>query len=634
MSGAPHATANADMRTESLPASAPDSTLRSAAPTHDFAEVFRRSPSFLAVLRGPTHVFEMANDAYYQVVGQRALIGRSLLDALPEIEGQGFIEMLDDVLRTGDACVRQEAPVMLARTPSAEAEERFVDFVFSALADENGTRTGVLVHGTDVTVHVRSRKEVDRLLLASRKAREALQRANAELEAQHEELEVANHQLQEGAVEMEAQAEELEVSMQDLAERMEQLDAAARRARFSGDIGEAITGGGELASMMQRCCEATVTHLDAAFARVWILAPSEQMLVLTASAGQYTHLDGPHGRVPIGQFKIGQIAAERRPHLTNAVIGDPRVSEQAWARREGMVAFAGYPLLVGEQLVGVMALFSRREFAEEDFAAFETASTAISVAISNARLLQSERSARAFAEAANRSKTEFLSMMSHELRTPLNAIGGYAELLALGVRGAVTPDQVDYLTRIQRAGRHLQGMISDLLNFTRLEAGHVQFDLRDIDLEQVLIDAEMLVAPQMAERGLTIRREETEHTGPCGSLTVRADDEKLRQVLLNLLTNASKFTPSGGTITMMCDSDAERVYVRVADTGRGIPEDQLARIFEPFVQIDRASTASSQQGIGLGLAISRDLARGMGGELTATSTVGVGSTFTLTVPAA
>ncbi|CAN5893114.1 hypothetical protein BH11GEM1_BH11GEM1_05160 [soil metagenome] len=575
----------------------------------------------------------MANDAYVQLVGHRELIGKPLLDAFPEIEKQGFVELLDGVLETGVPFEGNAMPATLFRTPGGTPETVYVDLSYQPITGRTGTRIGVLAHGNDVTAHVKSKREVERLLEESRQAQEALEDANTQLEEQQAELESSNHQLQENAVELEAQTEELEVTTQDLAERMAEAEAASRRAQFAGAVGEAITSGGELALIMQRCCEAAVVHLDAAFARVWVLDPLEQVLVLTASAGLYTHLNGPHGRVPVGQFKIGKIAAERRPHLTNSVVGDSRVSNQEWAAREGMVAFAGYPLLVGEELVGVMALFSKQELVAATLDALDTASTAISVAIANTKLLESERAARQVAEAANRGKGEFLSMMSHELRTPLNAIGGFAQLLEMEVRGPMSALQHDYLSRIQRAGQHLQSIIGDVLNYAHLDAGRVSFVMRDVVVERILDDAEMLVAAQVAEHGLTLGREhDALWTGD--SHRVHADGEKARQILINLLSNAIKFTAPGGRIVLGCGIVGKCVEIRVSDTGRGIEEEDLVKVFEPFVQIDRMSTPMPQQGVGLGLAISRDLARGMGGDLTASSTPGAGSTFTLILPSA
>ena len=240
-------------------------------------------------------------------------------------------------------------------------------------------------------------------------------------------------------------------------------------------------------------------------------------------------------------------------------------------------------------------------------------------------ILERERAARHQAEQANHAKSEFLAMMSHELRTPLNAIGGYAQLLEMGVRGPVTPEQREDLERIERSQRHLLGLINDVLNFAKLEAGRVQFVIDRVPMHDILLGVEALVLPQLRAKGLRYAADDW------GDIAVHADEEKTRQVLINLLSNAIKFTPAGGEVRLVCAVDDEWVHITVSDSGVGIPADRLDAIFEPFVQVDRGLT-SRQEGTGLGLAISRDLARHMGGDLTATSTAGAGSSFTLTLP--
>jgi PAS domain S-box-containing protein len=251
------------------------------------------------------------------------------------------------------------------------------------------------------------------------------------------------------------------------------------------------------------------------------------------------------------------------------------------------------------------------------------------------RLLADAQAARAEAEAANQAKSQFLSTMSHELRTPLNAIAGYAELLAMGLRGPVSESQRKDLDRIQRANQHLMSLVNDVLNFARLDAGQIEYHLQEFDLAATLGELEPLLGPQFIAKGIRFDHDECASDTPDRPHRVHADPEKLRQILLNLLTNAGKFTDAGGHIAMRCETDAAAgvVRIKVSDTGHGIPADQMERIFEPFVQIDRYRTEGSQQGVGLGLAISRELARAMGGDISLESEVGAGSTFTVTLPA-
>ena len=237
--------------------------------------------------------------------------------------------------------------------------------------------------------------------------------------------------------------------------------------------------------------------------------------------------------------------------------------------------------------------------------------------------------ARAAADHANQAKSQFLATMSHELRTPLNAIGGYVQLLELGIHGPVTEAQRGALDRVMRAQRHLLRLINDVLNLARIEAGKVNYARDKVSVASLVETVLPMVEPQMIAGGLS----STVDVDP--SLFVIADAEKVQQILINLLTNAVKFTREGGRITVRAEQDhgAGAVRISVSDTGSGIPADKLASIFEPFVQVEMVDSGK-REGSGLGLAISRDLSRGMGGDLSVKSEEGRGSTFTLSLPRA
>jgi len=242
------------------------------------------------------------------------------------------------------------------------------------------------------------------------------------------------------------------------------------------------------------------------------------------------------------------------------------------------------------------------------------------------RLLDQERAARKEAEEANRVKTEFLATVSHELRTPMNAVFGYLQLLEMEVHGKLNPRQAEALARIRFSQQHLLTLIDDLLDYTRIQAKKP--DARDdVALAGVIEAVKRRLPPA---EGVEIRFGEGE-----GDLRVRGERKGIEQILLNLIGNALKFTPAGGCIEVSAARREGEVEVEVCDTGSGIPPEKLEKIFEPFVQVrDAAKGDSSRQGLGLGLAISRELARAMEGELTAESVAGKGSVFRLRLPAA
>jgi signal transduction histidine kinase len=301
----------------------------------------------------------------------------------------------------------------------------------------------------------------------------------------------------------------------------------------------------------------------------------------------------------------------------------------ALAKDVGHPANAVVPLVVDGTPVGALgvAFASPRRFDAEERVLIETIGRQCALALERRRLLESERAAREAAVTANALKTKFVAMMSHELRTPLQAIVGYADALQMEIHGPLSEGQRNAVARMNHNLEHLLQLVGGVLSLTRAEAGQIHYALTDVSVEQVLRFVAEATAPQVA-----VKRLRTDYQG-ARDLLVRADGEKLRQIVLNVFSNAVKFTPEGGEITTVCSTDGTVVRIEVRDTGRGIAPDQLERVFEPFVQVGPPLTKGSD-GSGLGLAISREFARGMGGDLTVTSELGVGSTFILVLPAA
>ena len=232
------------------------------------------------------------------------------------------------------------------------------------------------------------------------------------------------------------------------------------------------------------------------------------------------------------------------------------------------------------------------------------------------------------AEQANRVKAEFLANMSHDLRTPLNAIVGYVDLLETGVHGPLGTEQSNDLRRIKRSAGHLRGLITEVLNFAKIEAGQMQMSIDEFPMDAVLTELRPIVEQQVAAKELTLE------TSCPADLVVRADREKVDQILVNLVANAIKFTDGGGKVEIECRADGAWIRTDVRDTGDGIPPGQLDAIFVPFVQLEASSYRGDDRGVGLGLAISRQLARAMRGDVTVSSVLGGGSTFTLRLPRA
>ena len=499
--------------------------------------VFAQAPAFLAVLRGREHVFEFANDAYLQLVGQRDVIGKRVADVLPELRDQGFFELLDRVYDTGISYRGRETPVSLQHAPGEPIEQVYLDFVYQPLVDASGERVGIVAHGSNVSEAVRTRHEVERLLRQSEQARSDAEASERRYRFLAEAIPV-----------------QVWTATADGA-----LDYVSdRTAAALGQSREQVVGEGWL----------SVLHPDD-------VTPTVERWRRSLATGEPYEIEFRLWSAPHKDYRwhIGRASAQRdndgriiRWFGTNTDIDD---SKRAQAELERLT----------------------RE-----------------------------------AQEANRAKSQFLAAMSHDLRTPLNAIGGYAQLMELGVRGPVTDEQRDDLARIQRSKNLLDRLVSEVLDYAKLGAARIDLRLAPLDVCQMLTAVVDMIRPQLAEKQLVLA---PLHVQP--GVIVTADADKMQQILLNLLANALKFTRPGGTIAMAVEPTDGAVAIHVKDTGIGIATHQLERIFEPFVQAEGASQ-TSEHGVGLGLAISRQLARAMKGELTVESELGQGSTFTLTLP--
>jgi signal transduction histidine kinase len=373
-------------------------------------------------------------------------------------------------------------------------------------------------------------------------------------------------------------------------------------------------------------------NLGFAAAQVWLLEPSDGALWRRASHHTTGEPPPVPGRVERGMSEIGQVAELRVPIVTNDPANHRQVGLNPWMTEEGIQAFAGFPLVVGEQLLGVLAVYHRRPLDRNTIELLTLFAQHAATAIQEAHLfhLATEQTARLTAlnvelQRANQHKAEFLANMSHELRTPLNSILGFSQLLLEGDGGVLTGDQRQDVDIIAQNGQHLLALINDLLDISKLEAGKAQLHRGEVEVEPLISECVESVRSLAKTKKLDLSANVSAEVG-----RVFADGPKLKQVLLNLLGNAIKFTETG-SVRITAERQGAELRVSVRDTGIGIPVEDAERIFESFQQ-GKSGISGKYQGTGLGLAICRQLVEMHGGRIWVKSTAGQGSTFTFTIP--
>lgn len=399
--------------------------------------------------------------------------------------------------------------------------------------------------------------------------------------------------------------------------------------KFITTIGRTLVRSGSTQPLLQQVAEDVVAHLDAAFVRIWTLNSDSDTLELQATAGSASSPSLSQSRVAVGIDGVGRIASDMRPHVVNSVANDLIAGDRSWLMRHGIVAFAGYPLIVERRLLGVMTTHWAYPLTEEQRDALLSVADQIALAVDYRRALHDLAQAKRDVVSAEESQIQFLANMSHELRTPLSAIVGVATLL---VDTSLTSEQRQHADIIRISADALLSLVNDMFDLSKMQAGEIKVEDQAFDLHACVEETLDLLAPQANRKRLELVYSIDQRTPQ----RIYGDATRLRQVLMNLLANAIKFTRAGevhvSVVTRAREQGLVEIKFSIRDSGIGIAQERLQRMFNPFGQTD-AVTPQKSGGTHLGLAICKRLCEAMNATIDVESEINRGSTFAVTLVA-
>ncbi|MFL5542918.1 MAG: PAS domain S-box protein, partial [Longimicrobiaceae bacterium] len=566
--------------------------------------VLAQMPAAVSVHEGPELTFVALSDAMQRQIGGRPLLGLSAREALPELAAQGFVDELERVYLTGEPFSARSVSAWYDGDGDGEAEEHVVDYNYEPLVDGDGRVYGVVSHVADVTGRERGARELA----------DARREAEARADEAHRlavELGLANVELRAAT----ARAEEA-------ARRIAVLAEASSRLAASLDYRETVRTVAQLAvPELADWCFVEVKEGDGPIRLLAAGHRDPEMVEFAFDVLRRYPIDpdAPHGTARVLRTGEPEVMLDLPPEVLELVAQDGE--HLALLRRVGFRSTISVPLAAAGRTFGVLSLVqaeSGRRFTDQDLTLATELAHRAAVAIENARLYEE-------ALAANRAKAGFLATMSHELRTPLNAMIGYVDLLLMGIPDPIPVTAQGQVERIRLATRHLLSIIEEILTFSRIEAGRETPEVEEVDLAALANEVSAIIEPLAREKGLLFHV-----PADIDPPTLRTDPRKLRQILVNLLGNAVKFTRSG-SVGFAVERGDGAVLLHVRDTGIGVLPQHHELIFEAFRQVDDSKTRTVS-GTGLGLTVSRELARLLGGDVTIAATDGQGSVFTVRLP--